>query len=319
MSTRPAVKEAADHVKRVPTRRGPSISRKHREWITGYLFLAPDTLGLLIFLGIPMIFASGLGFFAVNGFGNFTFIGLGNYQQMFSDPLFLTSLQVTAIYIIGLVPATFVVSLALALLVKQKLPFIGIFRSIFFMPYVVSLIVVAFVWKFMLIDQIGLVNRVFQAIGLDQHSWLGDPKLALGTILVMSVWFNMGFYMITFLAGLQDIPGEYYDAASIDGARGWTTFRYITWPLLKPTSFFVLLILTVTAVAGEQGFDLVYATTRGGPDNATALGIYYIYLQAFQYGNYGYAAAMASFLVLLLFIATVIMFALTRGGRFDFD
>jgi multiple sugar transport system permease protein len=127
----------------------------------------------------------------------------------------------------------------------------------------------------------------------------------------------MGYYMIIFLAGLQEIPREYYDAAKIDGARNWQLFRHITWPLLKPTSFFVLLVSTITGVAGLQAFDLIYVMTKGGPANSTSLGIFYIYQQAFQFNDYGYAAAMSSFLVLLLLAATALMFVLTGGGRFE--
>lgn len=302
-------------------RRDPiwGLSRKHREWIAAYLFLAPDLLGLLVFLGLPMLLALGLGFFEVDGFGNFTFAGIKNYRTMFVDPQFLVSLRVTLLYVCVFVPALFLVSLALALLVQQKLPLIGVFRSMFFMPYVISLVVVGFVWKFILIDQVGVVNQMLQIVGLGGHSWLGEPSLALWTVIVVNVWFSMGFYMVIFLAGLQEIPREYYDAASLDGAGAWAAFRYLTWPLLKPTSFFVLLVSTVGAVSGLQGFDLIYVMTKGGPAQSTALVIFYIYQQAFQFSHYGYAAAMASFLVAVLLIATLIMFAVTKGGRFEFD
>jgi multiple sugar transport system permease protein len=309
-------KKSASYAKRGPVRRG--LSRKYREWIAAYLFLAPDVIGLLVFLGIPMVMALGMGFYQVDGFGNFTFAGLGNYRQMFTDPQFFKSLQVTVTYVVVLVPGLFVVSLALALLVKQKIPLVGLWRSMFFIPNVVSLVVVGFVWKFMLSDQIGVLNQLLIALGLGNHSWLGDPNLALGAILLISIWFSMGYYMIIFLAGLQEIPREYYDAARIDGAGSWALFWNVTWPLLKPTSFFVLLVSLIGAVAG-QGFDLVFVMTKGGPAESTSLGIIYIYEQAFQYGNYGYAAAMASFVVVILLIATVIMFAVTRGGRFEFD
>jgi multiple sugar transport system permease protein len=303
--------------KRGPQTRG--LSRKHREWIAAYLFLLPDILGLIIFLGIPMIMSLGLGFFEVDGFGNFTFIGLKNYEAMFSDPQFLNSLRVTLIYIFVFVPGLFLCSLFLAVLVKQKIPLVGIFRSMFFLPNVVSLVVVGFVWKFLLTDQIGLVNQMLQVVGISGNSWLGDPRFALGTVLVITIWFSMGYYMVIFLAGLQEIPQEYYEAARLDGASSWAAFRDVTWPLLKPTSFFVLLVSLVSAVAGSQGFDLIFVVTRGGPADSTSLGIFYIYQQAFQYSHYGYAAAMASFMVAVLLVATVIMFAVTKGGRFEFD
>ncbi len=295
------------------------LSRRHREWLAAYLFLAPDVLGLLIFLGIPMVLALSLGFFEVSGFGDYAFVGLANYRLMFQDPLFLDSLQVTATYVVLLVPGLYVSGLGLALLAKQRVPFIGFFRGMLFMPHVISLVVIGLVWQFMLIDQIGVVNRLLARLGVGGRSWLGDPSLALSTLLLVTIWFLMGYYMIIFLAGLQEIPREYYEAARIDGAGFWDTFKDITLPLLKPTSFFVLLVSTVSAVAGLQGFDLVYIMTKGGPANSTSLAIFYIYQQAFQFSHYGYAAAMASFLVFVLLVLTGILFALTKGGRFEFD
>ncbi len=296
-------------------RRG--LSRKHREWLAAALFVAPDAIGLLVFLGVPMVLALGLGFFEVSGFGGIAFAGLDNYRKMFADPLFLDSLKVTVMYVAGFVVGVFVVSLGLALLVRQRIPFVGFFRSMFFLPHVVSLVVVGLVWQFMLTDGVGVVNQVLERVGIGGRSWLGDPQFALATVVLVSIWFFMGYYMIIFLAGLQEIPREYYDAAKIDGARSWQLFRHITWPLLKPTSFFVLLVSTITGVAGLQAFDLIYVMTKGGPANSTSLGIFYIYQQAFQFNDYGYAAAMSSFLVLLLLAATALMFVLTGGGRFE--
>src|SRR5690625_4471337 len=148
-------------------------------------------------------------------------------------------------------------------------------------------------------------------------SWLGDSRYALATVLAVSIWFYMGYYMIIFLAGLNDIPSEYYDAAKVDGASAFGMFRHITWPLLRPTSFFVLVVSTVAAVSGAQAFDLIYVMTQGGPANATSLGMFYIYQQAFQFNNYGYASAMSATVVLSLVIVTGALFAVTRAGRFD--
>jgi multiple sugar transport system permease protein len=187
------------------------------------------------------------------------------------------------------------------------------------MPQTISLVVVALIWEVLLVDKIGVVNRFASIFGAGGVSWLGDPHWTLIALVVVSVWFLMGFYMLIFLGGLQDIPKEYYEAAKIDGAGPATSFFQITLPLLKPTSFFVLLVSTVTAVCGSQTFDLVYVMTKGGPANSTSLAVFYIYQQAFQFGEYGYAAAMASFLVLILMMLTVLLFLLTRGGRFSYE
>ena len=298
---------------------GFALSNKHREWIAGYLFVLPDAIGLLIFVGAPMILSLSLGFFSVSGFGGYAFVGLDNYRRMLGDPLFWQSLRVTILYIVMLVPALYVVGLGLALLIQADTRFNGFVRSLLFMPQTVSLVVVALVWQVLLIDKIGLLNQFTSALGLGAFSWLGDPRFALIAVVVISVWFLMGFYMLIFLGGLQDIPKEYYEAAKIDGAGPIASFYLITLPLLRPTSFFVLLVSTVTAVCGSQTFDLVYVMTRGGPANTTSLAIFYVYQQAFIFNEYGYAAAMASVLVVVLMLITVLMFMLTRGGRFTYE
>ncbi|MEO3753268.1 sugar ABC transporter permease [Streptomyces sp. B6B3] len=293
------------------------LGRKHREWLAAGLFLAPDVLGLLVFVGIPMVLSIVLGFYQVSGFGSYEFVGFGNYQRMMRDPLFWDSMQITAVYVLVLVPVLFCVSLALGLLVKQKLPGMAAYRTLLFLPHVISLVVVGLLWKFMLDEQVGVVNRAIRAAGMEGRSWLGEPELALASVIAVTVWVMMGYYMIIFLAGLQDIPQEYYEAAKIDGAGPWTSFRTITWPLLRPTSFFVLLMSTVAAITG--GLDLIFVLTNGGPANGTSLVIFYIYQQAFMFGEYGYAAAMGSFLVLIMVALSAVIFALTRGGRFDDD
>ncbi|MFF4793917.1 carbohydrate ABC transporter permease [Streptomyces sp. NPDC001276] len=294
---------------------GRGLSRKHREWLAAGLFLAPDVLGLLVFVAIPMVLSIGLSFFQVSGFGSYEWIGLGNYRRMMNDPLFWDSMEITGEYVVILVPVLFCVSLGLGLLVKQKLPGVGVYRTALFLPYVISLVVVGVLWKFLLDEQTGVVNRAMRAAGFDGESWLGSPSLALGCVIAVMVWVMMGYYMIIFLAGLQEIPMEFYEAAKLDGAGPWTTFRTITWPLLRPTSFFVLLMSTVAAITG--GLDLIFVLTDGGPANGTSLAIFYIYQQAFGFGEYGYASAMGSFLVLIMVVVSVVIFKFTRGGRFD--
>jgi multiple sugar transport system permease protein len=290
-----ATAEARTDLTPAETARRP-MSRRRRERIAAALFLAPDVIGLTLFLGLPMLFCLVLGFFQADEFGDYRFLGLGNYRRMFADPLFLKSLETTLIYLVILVPGLFVVSLLLALLIRRRFPLVGLFRSALFAPNVVSLVVIAF-------------------FGGTAPSWLGDPKIALGSVLVVTIWFSMGYYMLIFLAGLQDIPREYYEVALLDGAGPWQTFRNVTWPLLKPISFFILLTSTVSMMTG--GLDLLYVLTSGGPANSTTLVIYYIYQQAFVYGEYGYASAIGAFVVLILLAWSAGLFALTRGGRFS--
>ena len=300
---------------RAGTDRRPPSPMRRRERRAAFLFLLPDSLGLLVFVAVPMVLAIGLAFFSLDGFGHLSFIGIGNYLRMAQDPQFWLSLRTTAIYVVVTVPVMFAVSLALALLVKERFPGVGIVRSALFLPYVISLVVVGMIWQFMLTDKVGVVSRALAFVGLDGISILGSPDLALGAVIVISVWFQMGYYMIIFLAGLQDIPGELYEAARVDGASPWQQFRGITLPLLAPTSFFVLLTSTIAVVTG--GLDLVYVLTQGGPASATSVMIFFVYEQAFLFGEYGYAAAVGSVLLVVLLLWSALMFFLTRGGRFS--
>lgn len=294
------------------------LTSRQREAIAGYLFVAPDAIGLALFIGLPMLLALGISVFEVDGFGTYRFVGMGNYVRMWGDPLFWQSLWVTVRLVLMLVPLLYIVGLGLALLVRRTNRFNTVMRSMFFAPQMVSLVVVGLVWQLMVVDKLGVLTRFAGSLGISV-SFLGDPNIALFTVTLAAVWFLMGFYMLIFLGGLQDIPKEYYEAARIDGSTSTQSFWFITLPLLRPTSFFVLLNACVAAVAGAQAFDLIYVMTRGGPANSTSLLISYIYQQAFQYSAFGYAAALAALLVVLLMVVTVFFFALTRGGRFDYE
>lgn len=296
----------------------PSTTRRRRrETRAALFFLAPDVLGLTIFVAVPMILSVVLGFFWIDGFGNFAFVGLENYARLIQDPQFWNSAKVTLVYLVTLVPLIFVVGLGLALLVQQRFPAVGAIRSALFMPYVVSIVVVAMVWQFMLTDRTGVIAVLLSKLGVEGISFLGDPRYALATVIVVTIWLQMGYYMIIFLAGLQDIPSELYEAARIDGAGLWVRFRRITLPLLAPTSFFVLLTSMVAVVAG--GLDMIFVLTSGGPANSTSLLIFYVYQQAFLFGDLGYASAIGSVLVLVMLLISTVMFAVTRGGRFSHD
>ncbi|WP_263248847.1 carbohydrate ABC transporter permease [Saccharopolyspora rosea] len=293
------------------------MSRRRSDAAAAFAFLAPDGLGLLLFVAVPTALALVVGLFDVDGFGNVSWAGLDNFRLMAGDGLLWRSFGVTALYAVLFVPLAFVVSLALALLVRDHFPGVGAVRAALFLPNAVSLVVIGLLWQFLLTDKTGVVSRLGAAVGLGGVSWLGDPDLALVTLVLISVWFLMGYQMLIFVGGLQDIPAELYDAATVDGAGPWQRFRRVTWPMLRPTSFFVLVTSTINAVTGLQAFDLVFVTTSGGPANATSTVVYYAYQQAFQFGRFGYAAAICALLVVALGAVTAALFALTRGGRFD--
>ena len=295
------------------------LTNRQRETLAGYLFIAPDFIGLLVFVGLPMLLALTMGFFDVNGFGQFNFVGLANYQKMAGDTVFWQCLRVTLLYMVLLVPALYVAGLGLALLVQRSNRFNTVMRSIFFAPQMVSLVVIGLVWQLLSADKVGVLSRGLALLGITGVSLLGSPNFAIYTTLLVTVWFLMGFYMLIFIGGLQDIPREYYEAAEIDGAGRVQSFWHITLPLLRPTSFFVLLISLVASVAGSQAFDLIYVMTKGGPANSTSVLIFYVYQQAFQYSAFGYAAAMASIVVVILMLATAVLFLMTRGGRFNYE
>ncbi|MDI2028350.1 sugar ABC transporter permease [Saccharopolyspora sp. TS4A08] len=277
-------------------------------------FLAPDALGLLLFIALPALLALLVGFFQVDGFGNIEWAGLENFRLMIGDGLLWKSFGITIGYAVLFVPLAFFAGLGLALLVSDHFPGVAVVRAALFLPNAVSLVVIGLLWQFLLTDKTGAVAKL---TGLDEVSWLGDPTLALLTLVLISVWFLMGYQMLIFLGGLQDIPREYYDAATVDGGGPWQRFRHVTWPMLRPTSFFVLVTSLINAVTGLQVFDLVYVLTSGGPANSTTTVVYYAYQQAFLFGRFGYASAICALLVVALGAITGVLFALTRGGRFD--
>ncbi|QWF83646.1 carbohydrate ABC transporter permease [Amycolatopsis sp. CA-230715] len=299
--------------------RRPKTRARRGEGRAAWGFLAPDGIGLVLFVVVPALLALAVGLFDVDGFGNIKFAGLQNFRLMAGDSVLWKSFGVTALYTVLFVPVAFGVSLGLALLVRDHFPGIGAVRAALFLPNVISLVVIGLLWQFLLTDKTGIVSRILGPLGLGDVSWLGDPALALITLVLISVWFLAGYQMLIFLAGLQDVPRELYDAATVDGAGAWRKFRHVTWPALRPTSFFVLVTSTVNAVTGLQAFDLVFVTTKGGPANATSTIVFYAYQQAFQFGRFGYAAAICAIVVAALIVITGILFALTRGGRFDED
>lgn len=295
------------------------MSRKRREALAAYAFVAPDLIGLLVFVVVPMLLAFGVALYEVDGFGNYAFVGLENYRLMADDDKLWESLRVTVIYVAACVPLTFVCGLSMAMLARHQFRGVTWVRAAFFMPHVISLVVVGLVWQFMLTDKRGILPTILRPFGLGDISLLGEPSFALASYIAISVWFLMGYQMLIFLAGLKDIPVELEDAARVDGANAWMRFRHVIWPLLRPTSFFVLVTSTVMAVTGLQAFDLVYVLTQGGPANATSTLVFYIYQQAFDQNHIGYASAITTLAVGLLVLLTGLLFSVTRGGRFDED
>ncbi|HRY09725.1 MAG TPA: sugar ABC transporter permease [Candidatus Nanopelagicales bacterium] len=292
--------------------------RRSGEGLAATGFLAPLAIGVLVFIAAPTALSVLMSFYDVS-LGGITFVGTANYERMLGDPLFWQSLRVTGVYALLFIPGLTIASLTLALLVQAEFAGVGLWRALLLAPNAVSLVATALVWRFLLADGNGPLAVLGRKVGIDAPSWLGQPGWALLMVVVISIWAFMGFYMLVMIGGRQDIPSELYEAARIDGARPLQQFWFITLPMMRPTIFFVVLMGTVIGLTGLQSFDLVYVMTKGGPANATSVTLFYIYQQAFLYGQFGYAAAMSTVLVLLMLLTAVLFFRATNSGRFDVD
>jgi ABC-type sugar transport system permease subunit len=285
-------------------------TRRGQQWLVGYGFLLPDVIGLAVFVGLPILGAFYLSFHDWSGIGAREFSGLENYETLIKDKAFLHSLKITAIYTFSFVPLLYVFALALALLVNQGLALTGFLRSAFFAPFMVSLVVASVVWSFMLQDPAGVINTIIGLFGIEPQPWLGSTRFALISVILVTLWQAVGYSMIIFLAGLQDIPSVYYEAARIDGAGAWARFRHITLPLLKPTTVFVLIISFIGAF---QLFDPIFVMTQGGPADATETTVYYIYETAFEFLQMGYASALSVALFAIILIVSLLQLKVFRG------
>jgi multiple sugar transport system permease protein len=234
--------------------------------VVGYGLLVPAVIGLGVFVVVPIIGAFYISVTDWSLIGDRQYIGLGNYRELAEDAEFRQSLKVTFRYTVLFVPLLYVISLGIALLVNQRLALTGVFRSLYVLPFMLSLIVTSVIWAFMFDERAGILNVVIGKVGVDPQPWLGSTSLAPWALIIVTLWQSVGYSMIIFLAGLQDIPRDYYEAATIDGAGAWRQFVTITLPLLKPTSAFVIVISLIGAI---QLFDPIFVLTQGGPFNST--------------------------------------------------
>jgi len=240
----------------------------------------------------------------------YLFVGLQNYVQLLvEDQIFRQVLRNTAYYVLGTVPAGLVLSLLLALAMNARIRGITLFRAIFFIPVISSSVAVAMMWRWLFNSDFGLINVGLAALGLPAIPWLSSTAWAMPAVIIMAIWKNLGYNMVIFLAGLQGIPQELYEAAAIDGAGGVARFRHITLPMLAPTTFFILVI---SVIGSFQVFDLAFILTAGGPGNATNTIVMYIYNQAFQFFHMGYAAAIAWLLFIIIFTITLLQMRLQK-------
>jgi multiple sugar transport system permease protein len=283
----------------------------------GYLFILPATLHLTVFLLIPLAFSLFLAFHRWNGINirDAPFVGLDNFAFLAGDERFWNAFRNTVYYTILAVPGAMIVSLLVAAVLNQKLTGVRLFRTIFFMPVVSSWVAVSVVWITLLDPNAGVLNWLLSLFGLPAINWLGDPRWAMPALVIITIWKSLGFTMVIWLAGMQAIPRELYDAARVDGAGPVQTFRYVTIPLLAPTTAFLLI---TGVIASFQVFTPIYVMTKGGPLGSTDVVVMRIFDRAFQELRMGYASAQAWVLFAVIFVLTALQFwFIRRRGTFS--
>ncbi len=285
--------------------------RKFQQYLIAFLFVLPALINFSIFRYYPIIWSARASFWDYSLLGGFKEnVGWDNYIRMFQDQYFWQSLWVTVKFFIMYVPPTVALALALAVFSNQKKPGMGAIRAIIFIPVVTSFVVVSILWGMLLNKDVGLINSVLQTLGIGRISFLLDKENALPTIALISIWKNVGYSMIILVAGLKGVPGELYDAATVDGANSWNRFIHVTLPMIRRQLMFVIVWASLGAF---QVFIPVYSLTNGGPRRATNVIVYYIYNKAFKFGEMGYASALSiALLVILLLISVVQMKLLQR-------
>jgi ABC-type sugar transport system permease subunit len=305
---------------KAPRARSSWWRRWGEETFAAYLFLLPAMIILLVFAFFPVIFSIVTSFTRWSLPYKPSWTGLQNYEYLFQNPIgwavFRKALANTVYFTAGSVPLNMAISLFIALFLNQKLRGVGLFRTAFFLPTITSTVAVSVVWLWLYHPaNYGLFNTVLLKLGLPLQRWLRDPVLAMPALIAMGIWHGMGYNIIIFLAGLQAIPAQLYEAAKIDGAGTWAQFRKITWPLLSPTTFYVLVIGVINAM---QAFSQMHVMTQGGPLGRTTTIVYYLYQLAFENFNMGRASAVACILFVLLLVLTMIQFQV-MGSRVHYE
>lgn len=281
-----------------------------RQNIIGYSFILPNFIGFFIFIFIPVMFSLALSFSHWDGFTEIEFVGLQNFIAIFKDRVFRDAIWQTAYFSFFTVLLSMIASLGLALLLNQKIKARGFFRSALFFPYVASVVAVSVVFNAMLQPEYGPVNEFLKFIGISNPpGWLASTTWVIPGLIIVNVWRNMGYFMIIYLAGLQGIDQSLYEAAELDGAKGWMRFWKITWPLLSPSTFFVVMMLIINSF---KVFDLVWLMTNGGPGTSSTMISQYIYNQAFISWDYGRTAAAAMILFVIVALLTAFQFKIEK-------
>jgi multiple sugar transport system permease protein len=277
--------------------------RLTRAKLLPYLLVSPYLVFVSVFVVFPVLFCLFLTFHKWNIIAPMQFAGTDNYSRLFQDRLFWKAIGNTLKFLLLHIPLQLILSLSLAWLLNQKIRAVPFFRASFFMPVIVSGVVVTILWQQLLGYDTGLINKLLMTIGFNKVGWLVDPDVAIYSIAVMATWKNVGLYVILFLIGLQTVPPQYYEAAELDGASKWQQFYHITLPMINPTIFMVVILSTI---GGFSLFIEPYIMTGGGPLNTTLSAVLYIYKQAFQYYNMGYSATLGFFYAIMIMTVVVL-------------
>lgn len=285
----------------IRSRRQSSVFREH---IDGWLFASPWIIGFVLFTAGPMLASLYLAFTEYDLLSPPRWVGFANFQTaLFDDPLVLHSLRITTVYAVVAIPLNIFIGFSLALLLNANIRGLALYRTIFYLPAILSGVAVALLWRWLFNAEFGLVNYVLSLVGITGPAWLGDPDWALSALIVMSLW-NVGAGIVIYLAGLQGIPTELYEASHLDGANLWQRIRYITIPMMTPVIFFQLIIGIVQAL---QVFTQAYIMTQGGPQDATRFFMLYLYEHGFQFYNMGYASALAWIIFVYTLVLTLLV------------
>ncbi|MCR4904349.1 MAG: sugar ABC transporter permease [Butyrivibrio sp.] len=283
-----------------------------KKTLIAYSFILPNLAGFFIFTFLPIVFSLFLSFCEWKaGKDGLKFVGLENFKYMLTkDKSFYISLKNTLYYTVVTVPLTLFIALGLAMLINKPIKGKVFFRSVLFFPYIASLVAVAVVWMALFNPERGPVNGLLMNLGIaNPPRWAASQTWAMPTIIGLTIWKGMGYYMIVYLAGLQSVPSELYEAAELDGANSWNKFLHVTWPCLTPTTFFVLMMLVV---ATFKSYDIMYITTQGGPGEATKVLAYHIFNSAFVSMKFGYASAISMVLFVIIILLTLFQFKMEK-------
>ncbi len=282
--------------------------RGWRENVAGYLFVAPMFIGTSVLVLFPILASVVLSFTnwnIVSGFKKASFVGFANYQDILSDAIFLKSLGNNLLILLA-IPVTLAIALTLAVLINRYIYLKDLFKVIYFMPFISSAVAVAIVFRVLFHPTRGPINQILMSLGVENPpGWIADPKFALVSVMLIMIWTGIGFNMIIYLAGLQNIPKELYESAQIDGASSWTQFTRITVPLVSPTTF---LLLVAGIISSFKIFDLILVLTNGGPGNATITPVVYLYQKAFLELKTGYASAVSMIIFVIILLITLLQF-----------